>query len=122
MKADNSLLSSFRCAWQGITAVVARERNMKIHLFAAAMVTIAGFLFQISTAEWLICLILFALVMGAELFNSAIEAAVDLSCPREDPKAKLAKDAAAGAVLVCAIFAAIAGIIIFLPKLWALIG
>lgn len=79
------------------------------------------FFFSISPAEWLVCLVLFSLVMGAELINTAIEAAVDLACPRENPKAKLAKDAAAGAVLICAIFAAMAGTIIFLPKLWNLI-
>lgn len=118
----HSIFASFRCAWQGIAACVSRERNMKIHLFAAAAVTAAGLIFKISKTEWMVCLIFFALVMGAELFNTAIEAAVDLACPREHPKAKLAKDAAAGAVLVCAIFAAIAGIIIFLPKLFALIG
>lgn len=115
-----SLGASFRWAWQGIAACVRRERNMKIHLGAAAAVSVAGFVFSISAAEWLVCLISFALVMGAELMNTAVEAAVDLACPREDPRAKLAKDAAAGAVLVCAVFAAAAGLIIFLPKLAAI--
>lgn len=117
---NSTLFKSFACAWQGILACVKRERNMKIHLTAAAAVTAAGFLLGLSLIEWLICLILFALVIGAELINTAIEAAVDLVCPREDPRAKLAKDAAAGAVLVCAVFSAIAGILIFLPKLIAL--
>lgn len=120
-KTKQSITSSFRCAWEGIAACVRRERNMKIHLCAAGAVTLAGFVFRISPGEWLVCLILFALVMGAELTNTAVEAVVDLACPYEDPKAKLAKDAAAGAVLVCAIFAAIAGLIIFLPKAAALL-
>lgn len=93
---------------------------MKIHLFAAAAVIIFGLILHISKTEWLVCLILFALVMGAELMNTAIEAVVDLVCPQKNDLAKLAKDASAGAVLVCAIFSAIAGGIIFVPKLIAL--
>lgn len=117
LKNKNPLTASFRYAWQGISACVRRERNMKIHLGFAAAVTISGFVFHISKGEWIVCLILFGLVMGLELVNTAVEAVVDLVCPEENPKAKLAKDAAAGAVLICAIFAAIAGLIIFLPKL-----
>lgn len=119
-KRNSSLFSSFRCAFQGIAACVRQERNMKIHLCAAATATVLGFVLRISANEWLVLLILFALVMGAELMNTAIEAAVDLACPQKHPTAKLAKDAAAGAVLVCAIFAAIAGVVIFLPKLAAI--
>lgn len=120
-KRKNSRLSdSFRCAWAGIAACTAGERNMKLHLATAFAVTAAGILLNISKTEWLVCLLFFALVIGAELMNTAIEALVDLVCPREDPKAKLAKDAAAGAVLVCAVFSAIAGLRIFLPRLAAL--
>lgn len=121
MKEKNhTLAASFRCAWQGITACVRRERNMKIHLCAALAVTAAGVALCISPVEWTVCLILFALVIGGELINTAIEATVDLICPEPDPKAKLAKDAAAGAVLVFAVFAAIIGCILFLPKVMAL--
>lgn len=120
MKQRNSLLSSFRWAFAGIAACVRRERNMKIHLFAAAAVTAAGLYLHISKTEWLVCLILFGLILGLEMMNTAIEAVVDLVCPHQHPKAKLAKDAAAGAVLVAAIFAAVAGCIIFVPKIWGL--
>lgn len=116
-ETKHSLIASFRCAFQGIAACIRRERNMKIHICAAAVVTAAGFVFRISSTEWLVCLLLFAMVMGAELINTALEAAVDLACPKQHPTAKLAKDAAAGAVLIIAIFAAIAGLVIFLPKL-----
>lgn len=112
--------AGFRFAGQGIAAGLRNERNMKIHLAAVILVSAAGFGFHISKTEWLVCLVLFGQVMGAELLNTAIEAAVDLACKDEHPLAKLAKDAAAGGVLVCAIFAAIAGVIIFLPKVWAL--
>lgn len=116
------LFHSFHCAFSGIVACIRQERNMKIHLSAVAAVITAGLIFRISRGEWVTCLICFALVMGSELINTAIEATVDLACPREDPKAKLAKDAAAGAVLICAIFSAAAGLMIFLPKLANLIS
>lgn len=119
-KQKSSLLSSFRCAFCGIWACIRQERNMKIHLFMALCATVFGLALHISRMEWLVCLIFFALVMGAELVNTAVEAVVDLASPQRHPLAKLAKDTSAGAVLVCAIFAAIAGGIIFVPKLIAL--
>lgn len=117
---SGTLTDSFRFAWAGILACVKRERNMKIHLSAALAVIGAGWFFGISRTEWLVCLVLFALVMGAEMMNTAIEAVVDLVSPSPHPLAKLAKDTAAGAVLLCAIFAAVAGFIIFGPRVWAL--
>ena len=64
-----------------------------------------------------ICLTLFGLVMALEMVNTAVEAVVDLVTEERKPLAKLAKDAAAGAVLIAAIMAAVAGMIIFIPKL-----
>ena len=69
------------------------------------------------SVEWCICLTLFGLVMALEMVNTAVEAVVDLVTEERKPLAKLAKDAAAGAVLIAAIMAAIAGMIIFIPKL-----
>ena len=104
------LYKSFGYAFAGIFAVVTKERNMKIHCVAMVCVVIAGFVFHITPVEWCICLTLFGLVM-------AVEAVVDLVTEERKPLAKLAKDAAAGAVLIAAIMAAIAGMIIFIPKL-----
>ena len=87
---------------------------MKIHCVAMVCVVIAGFVFHITPVEWCICLALFGLVMALEMVNTAVEAVVDLVT---EELAKLAKDAAAGAVLIAAIMAAIAGMIIFIPKL-----
>ncbi|MDO5401487.1 MAG: diacylglycerol kinase family protein [Eubacteriales bacterium] len=120
MKQSAAFTRSLRWAWAGVRAAVRRERNMKIHLVFTAAVTAAGLLFGISKTEWLVCLIFFALVLGAELMNTAVESAVDLISPEKHPLAKLAKDAAAGAVLVCAFFAAVAGCLIFVPHIWAL--
>lgn len=111
-------IKSFVYAGRGIREVFSSEANMKIHLVMAVSVTICGFLFDISVTEWLVCILLFGLVIGAEMINTAIEAVVDLSSPKKHELARKAKDVAAGAVLVTAIFAAIAGLIIFVPKAW----
>ncbi len=112
---------SFRYAWQGIIASFHSEANLKIHLTIASLVIICGFLFHISIQEWLICLLSFGLVISMELMNTVVETLVDLISPEQHPLAGKAKDIAAGAVLVSAVFAAIAGLIIFIPKAWILI-
>ena len=68
--------------------------------------------------EWLVCLILFGLVISLELINTALEEVVDLVSPKWHEKAKRTKDAAAGAVLFSALISAIIGIVIFMPKLF----
>ena len=90
---------------------------MKIHCCAAVVVVVLGLLLGLSATEWCICLVLFGLVMALELVNTAVEAVVDLVTKERKPLAKVAKDTAAGAVLIAAIMAAIAGCIIFLPKI-----
>ena len=72
---------------------------------------------KISKIEWIICVILFALVISAELINTAIETIVDMITMEKNEKAKIAKDVAAGAVLVNAIGSTIIGLIIFIPKI-----
>ena len=111
------LYQSFGYAFQGIFTCVREERNMKIHCVAAVFVVIAGVILKISAIEWCICLALFGLVMALEHVNTAVEAVVDMVTEEYHPLAKVAKDTAAGAVLIAAIMAAIAGCIIFLPKI-----
>lgn len=113
----NSLYKSFGYAFEGIFAGIRGERNMKIHCFAAVCVIVAGVLFHISVTEWCICLVLFGLILSLELVNTAIEAVVDFVTEDKKPLAKLAKDTAAGAVLIAAVMAAMAGLLIFVPKL-----
>ena len=120
-KRDEGLAASFLHAISGIRSGLRTERNLMIHFSAVALVTLFGFLCRISAGEWLCCIVLFGLVIALELVNTAIETVVDLAQPEIDPLAKLAKDTAAGAVLVAAIAASIAGAVIFLPKLWALL-
>lgn len=116
------LYKSFGYAFAGIFACVRKERNMKIHCCMAALVVIAGVILQISRTEWYICLILFGLIMALEMVNTAVEAVVDLVTEERRPLAKLAKDAAAGAVLIAAIMSAVIGLIIFVPKGLAWLG
>lgn len=111
------LYRSFGYAFQGIFTCVRKERNMKIHCVAAVLVVIAGVILKISAIEWCICMVLFGLVMALEHVNTAVEAVVDMVTEEYHPLAKVAKDTAAGAVLIAAIMAAIAGGIIFLPKI-----
>ena len=121
MKKD-PLYKSFGYAFQGIFNTIRTERNIKIHCAAAILVTIFGIWMQISKTEWMICFILFGLILALELVNTAVEATVDLFTEERKPLAKKAKDAAAGAVLIVAIFAAVIGILIFIPKLLDVAG
>lgn len=111
------IINSFKYAFSGIITSFQTERNMKIHIFVMIFVIIVGIFFKLSKIEWMICIILFSLVIAAELFNTAIETIVDMIMPEKNEKAKIAKDVSAGAVLVLVIGAVIIGFMIFIPKL-----
>ena len=110
------LINSFKYAIEGIISSFKTERNMKIHVLAMIVVIALGLFFKLNKVEWCFIIIAIASVISAELFNTAIETVVDMICPERNPKAKLAKDIAAGAVLIVAICAAIIGFIVFGPK------
>lgn len=112
------LRNSFKYAFEGIVEAYKAEQNLKIHFFIMTLVIIAGFIFKISAMEWMVCLLLFAIVISLELVNTAIETTVDIAMPEINEKAKYAKDIAAGAVLFSAIISVIIGLIIFLPKVF----
>ena len=116
------LYKSFGYAFEGIFTCIRNERNMKIHCTAAVLVVIAGLILGLSVTEWCICLGLFGLVMALELVNTAVESVVDLVTEERKPLAKVAKDSAAGAVLIAAIMAAVIGLIIFVPRGLAFLG
>lgn len=110
------LSNSFKFAGSGIFSAFKSELNMQVHFCLMLLVILCGIIFDISLLEWQICIVLFGVVIGAEIFNTAIETVVDLVMPNINEKAKLAKDLAAGAVLVIAIAAAVVGLTIFVPK------
>ena len=111
------LINSFKYAIEGFISSFKTERNMKIHILAMAVVVIAGFYFKLDVIEWCFIALAISLVIGAELFNTAIETIVDMVSPEKNPKAKLAKDISAAAVLALAIGAVVIGTIIFIPKI-----
>lgn len=108
-------IKSFGYAFKGIASLLKREHNAWIHCIAIIVVTLAGLHFGITRTEWCIVCLCFSMVLAAEGFNTAIERLVDLVSPDFHPVAGDVKDVAAGAVLICAIAAAIIGMIIFIP-------
>lgn len=112
-------LQSFIDAGRGLVTVLRTEWNFRIHAVIALFVTGAGFFFRISSGEWLAVVLSAGLVFMAEVFNTSIEYLADAVHPEVDRGIGMAKDAAAGGVLIAAVAAAVAGAIVFLPKGWA---
>ena len=105
-------------AWEGIVYTFKHERNFKIHLTILLGVVLAGLYFQIQPLEWALLLLCFALVLGLELLNTAVEVSIDLVTDYHwHGLAKVAKDVAAGAVLMAAFLVAGVGLVIFWPYL-----
>jgi len=113
--------NSFSCAIRGIVCSVSSGENMKIHLLAAGISMGLGLVLGISKLEWAILSITIFMVLAAETINTAIERTVDLVTMDYHPLAKLAKDLAAGGVLLTAINAVIVAIIIFGSNLMKLV-
>ncbi len=112
-----SLLESFNFAFEGIIHVLRTQRNMRIHFLAAAVVLVAGVAMGVSRLELIALLLSIAFVLIAEMINTAIEGAVDVSTTSFDPNAKLAKDIAAGAVLIATVNAVAVGYLVFSEQL-----
>ena len=110
-------LQSFQHAFRGLINLFKYEHNSRIHLVASIIAIIAGVLLKITSAEWLIIILVIGLVFITELINTAIERLADKVQPEFDPNIKQVKDYAAAAVLVASIVAVVAGGIIFIPKI-----
>jgi diacylglycerol kinase len=108
---------SFFFAGQGVWHVVRTQRNMRVHLLAATAAVTAGLILRISAVDWACVLTVIGLVLTAEALNTVVEAVVDLSTDTFHPLAKIAKDTAAGAVLISSAAALGVGIAVFLPRL-----
>ena len=109
--------ASFRCALLGIVHLLRTQVHARWHLLATLIVTVLGLALKVSVGEWLVLLVAMALVWTAEGFNTAIELLGDAITKETHPQIGHAKDVAAGAVLLAALFAVIIGSIIFLPRL-----
>lgn len=108
-----SFFKAFVYAWQGIAHTVKTQRNFRFHIAATVYVTAFSLFYELTVGEYVLLALTFSSVISAELMNTAIEAAVDLCSPEQHRLAKIAKDAAAGAVLVTAFFAVIVGVLLF---------
>lgn len=115
-----SFWASLRIALAGAAYTLRTERNARIQLVIGGGALLLGLILRISAVEWAILLLLFFLVLALESLNTAVEAVVDLVTDDHHELAKVAKDTAAGAVVLMAMGSIGVGIAIFGPRLWAL--
>ena len=106
----------FQVALNGIVFTFRTQRHMRFHLYVVVIVLLLGILLRLGLREMLVLLFTISLVLVAEMFNSAIEATVDLVSPSYNPLAKFAKDIAAGAVLITTIIALVVGSLLMLGE------
>ena len=106
-------LSGFKYAQEGVLHCFRTQLHMRYHFFTLVAVLLAGLLLNLENRDMLVLVFAVTLVIVAEMFNTAIEAVVDMITENYSPAAKLAKDVAAGAVLLAAVNAVIAGVLIF---------
>lgn len=111
------ILRSFRYAYEGIKHALETQHNMRFHFCVSFFVLVLALFLGLSRTDMLFLLLAITLVIVSELMNTAIEKAVDLAMPELHPAAKIAKDSAAAAVLVSAVFAAVVGIAVFYKPL-----
>jgi diacylglycerol kinase len=109
---------SFRNAFRGCGYTLRTQPNAWIHASFTVVVVILGMWLRLSSRDWAVIILTMALVWTTEIFNTAIEAVIDLACPDHHSLAKAGKDAAAGAVLVSAISSVLIGLLILGPPLW----
>lgn len=117
---NKNFLTSLGYAIKGIKEVIKTERNFRFDLVMVFAVVVCSFIFPLLKWERCVVYALCALCLFAECTNSAIECLVDLASPTFHPLAGKAKDIAAGAALICAIFSALIGLYIFVPYATAL--
>lgn len=117
-----TFLRSFQHAFAGLWQALGTQRNARIHLAIAIIVLFLGLALRLNTTSWAIIALAMGLVFLAELFNTALEATIDLVVEEYHPQAKLAKDVAAGAVLVSAMVAVVVGLLVLGPPLLARLG
>jgi undecaprenol kinase len=111
------LFKSFSHAYRGLKVSLAEEQNLRLEFVAGVIAMLMGIYLRLSYFEWIVLFITIGLVIGSELFNTALEKTVDLVSPEFHPLAKKAKDAAAAAVLIFSIMSVIVALFLFIPKL-----
>lgn len=109
---------SFGHAFRGWWYVIRTQKNAWLHAIITTLVVAMALWLQVSAKDWAVLVLTIALVWSAELFNTAIEAVVDLASPVQHPLAKTGKDVGAAAVLIAALAAILVGLLILGPLLW----
>jgi diacylglycerol kinase (ATP) len=117
MRRTPSIIDSFNFAFEGIIHVLRTQRNMRIHFTAAAAVLVAAIATGVDRIELIALLLSISFVLITEMVNTAIEASIDVATTSFDPLAKLAKDIAAGAVLISTVNAVAVGYLVFSDQL-----
>ncbi len=115
-------LESFRHAFRGLGILLASQHNARIHLLASVCACGLGLLIGISLLEWCAIAVAIVMVWTAEALNTAFEFLCDAASPEFHPLIQKGKDVAAGAVLLCAVGAAVIGLLVFLPHLLRIAG
>jgi diacylglycerol kinase (ATP) len=112
-----SVLQSFNFAFEGIIHVLRTQRNLRIHFAIAVAVLVAALAVGVGRMELVALLIAISIVLVAEMLNTALEAGIDVATTSFDPLAKLAKDIAAGAVLIATVNAVAVGYLVFVERI-----
>lgn len=112
---------SFKHAFDGILYVIRSQPNFRIHMLAAFVVSVSSWWLKVSLIEWLVLLFAIMLVICAEMINTSIESMVDLITKEHHTEAKVAKDVAAGMVLVTAMMAVLVGLFVLGPYIIRLV-
>lgn len=113
-------VASFGYAFAGLWYVLRTQVNMRVHMVIALLAILMGIVLHISAVEFAIIFVTITTVFVAEMFNTVFELCVDLASPAYHPLAKIAKDVAAGAVLLSAMLAVVIGVFVFGPHVWVL--
>ncbi|MGZ3623283.1 MAG: diacylglycerol kinase family protein [Ktedonobacteraceae bacterium] len=113
-------IAGFKYAFSGLWYALRTQRNVRVHVSIAILAILLGVVLHISAIEFALVFVAIAGVFIAEMFNTVFELCIDLASPDYNPLAKIAKDVAAGAVLLSAMLSIIIGLFIFVPHIWEL--
>jgi diacylglycerol kinase len=114
-------IAGFGYAFAGLWYALRTQRNVRVQVAIAILAIVLGIVLRISAVEFAMIFVAITGVFIAEMFNTVFEICVDLAAPEYHPLAKIAKDVAAGAVLLSAMLAVVIGLFVFGPHLWGLI-
>ena len=122
MSSFHSIPKSFGYAWSGLKTALKNEPNFRVHTVIATAVIVLGVVLSLSRTEWMIVALIICWVLVLELVNTAMEAVVNIVSPDIAEGAKQAKDTIAAAVLISAIGAVAVGLLLFVPKIVAVLA